>query len=77
MCTKNASKPRIARRAIWVAPATSIDFPNAKQVFRVRRDVFDLAGNRISKDVVHGVTSLDAKHATPEILAGQVKNIGG
>jgi len=42
-------------------------------VFRIRRDVFDLAGNRISKDVVHGVTSLDAKHATPETLAGQVK----
>ena len=26
-------KGRIVRRAIWVAPATGIDFPNAKQVF--------------------------------------------
>ena len=35
--------------------------------------MFDLAGNRLSKDVVQGVTSLDAEQATPEILAGLVK----
>jgi len=49
---------RTVHRAIWTAPADGVDFPHAQQVFRVRRDVFDTTGQRISKEVVHGVTSL-------------------
>lgn len=50
-------------REIWVA-AAGIDFPGAKQVFRIRRSVYDLAGHRVSKDIVHGITSLDPARAT-------------
>ena len=68
------SKGRIVRRVIWVIPADGIAFPSAAQVFRIRRDTFDHLGNRLSKEVVHGVTSLAASQATPEAIAGLVRN---
>lgn len=45
-------------RQIWAATADGIDFPGAGQVFRIRRDIFDLSGQRVSKEIVHGITSL-------------------
>jgi predicted transposase YbfD/YdcC len=64
---------KIVRRAIWVAPADGVEFPGAAQVFRIRRDTFDHAGNRLSKEVVHGVTSLTAAQADPQQLARFVR----
>ena len=55
-------------REIWVVPATGITFPRAKQVYRIRRQTFDLLGNRISKEIVHGVTNLTSAQATPAQL---------
>jgi predicted transposase YbfD/YdcC len=66
-------KGRVVRRAIWVAPADGVDFPGAAQVFRIRRDTFDHAGNRLSKEIVHGVTSLTAEQVSPELLARLVR----
>lgn len=68
---------KIVRRAIWVAPATGVEFPGAAQVFRIRRDTFDHAGNRLSKEVVHGVTSLTAAQADPRQLARFVRQHWG
>ena len=45
---------------MWTAAATGIGFPGAAQLFRLRRDTYDLSGRRISKQVVHGITSLTA-----------------
>jgi hypothetical protein len=42
-------------------------------VFRVLRDTFDHLGNRLSKEIAHGVTSLTADQATPETIAGLVR----
>jgi predicted transposase YbfD/YdcC len=67
------SKGRIVRRAIWVAPADGIDFPGAQQVFRIRRDTFDHEGTRLSKEVVHGVTSLNPDQADPAKIADLVR----
>ena len=66
-------KGRIVRRAIWVAPADGVDFPGTAQVFRIRRDTFDHAGNRLSKEIVHGIASLTADQASPELLARLVR----
>jgi predicted transposase YbfD/YdcC len=71
------SKGRIVRRSIWIAPATGVDFPGAAQVFRIRRDTFDATGNRLSKEVVHGVTSLTAEQAGPEAIARLVRQHWG
>lgn len=45
-------------RTIWTAPADGVDFPGAAQVFRIRRDTYAPDGQRISKHILHGVTSL-------------------
>jgi predicted transposase YbfD/YdcC len=71
---EDRSKGRIVRRAIWVAPADGIGLPAAAQVFRIRRDTFDHLGNRLSKEVVHGVTSLTSDQAGPGLLAGLVRS---
>jgi predicted transposase YbfD/YdcC len=71
------STGKIVRRQIWIAPATGIDFPGAAQVFRIRRDTFDHAGNHLTKEVVHGITSLTATQATPETLARFVRQHWG
>jgi predicted transposase YbfD/YdcC len=70
-------KGRIVRRAIWVAPAGEVEFPGVAQVFRIRRDTFDHLGRRLTKEVVHGVTSLTASQANPDVLAGLVRSHWG
>jgi predicted transposase YbfD/YdcC len=61
-------------REIWVTDADGIHFPGAKQVFRIRRSVYDLAGYRISKEIVHGITSLAATRANPAHILALVRD---
>lgn len=72
--TEDRSKGRVVCRAIWVAPADGVGFPAVAQVFRIRRDTFDHLGNRLSKEVVHGVASLTADQAAPALLAGLIRS---
>jgi hypothetical protein len=60
---------RIVKRSIWVTDAAGLDFPHAAQVARIRRDGYDLTGSRISKEIVHAVTSLDPQRAGAADLA--------
>ena len=69
----DTSKGRVVRRAIWVAPADGIEFPGAAQVFRIRRDTFDHEGIRLTKEVVHGVTSMNLAQAGPAQIADLVR----
>jgi predicted transposase YbfD/YdcC len=69
------SRGRIVHRQIWATDASGIDFPGAGQVFRIRRDVFDPCGQRISKEIVHGITSL--AEATAEAVAAWVRQHWG
>jgi predicted transposase YbfD/YdcC len=61
------------RRSIWVVDADRVDFPEAARVFRILRERFDPFGQRVSKEVVHGVTSVPAHRATPAQIAGFVR----
>jgi predicted transposase YbfD/YdcC len=65
------SHGRTVHRQIWVTDAEGIDFPAAGQIFRIRRDVFDPSGQRISKEIVHGITSL--ADATAEAIGRWVR----
>jgi hypothetical protein len=38
-------------------------------VYRIRRDAYDITGTHLSKEIVHGITSLDAGRGTPEVIA--------
>jgi predicted transposase YbfD/YdcC len=64
------SHGRVIRRSTWVADATGMDFPQVTRVARIRRDRYDADGALVSKEIVHAVTSLDAKKADAEALAG-------
>jgi predicted transposase YbfD/YdcC len=64
------SHGRTVRRSIWVTDAAGIDFPQVTRVARIRRDGHDSDGCLVSKEIIHAVTSLDAKKADAEALAG-------
>jgi predicted transposase YbfD/YdcC len=63
------SHGRVIRRSIWAADAGDVDFPQVTRVARIRRDRYDADGRLVSKEIVHAVTSLDAKKASAESLA--------
>jgi predicted transposase YbfD/YdcC len=71
--SEDRSTGKIVRRAIWTAPARGDEFPGAAQVFRIRRDTFDHVGIRLTKEVVHGVSSLDTARAGAAAVAGLVR----
>jgi predicted transposase YbfD/YdcC len=71
------SHGRITRRSIWVTDADGTGFPHAAQVLRIRRDAYDLGGTAIAKEIVHGITSLDATRGTPATLAGLTRGQWG
>ncbi len=59
---------RTERRTLRVADCDDTLFPGARQVFRLRRDTGGLDGVRTSKEIVHGIVSLDADQAGPHHL---------
>jgi predicted transposase YbfD/YdcC len=59
---------RTERRTLRVAPCDDNLFPGARQVFRLRRDTGGLDGQRIRKEIVHGIVSLPACMADSEHL---------
>jgi predicted transposase YbfD/YdcC len=71
------SHGRITRRAIWATVADGVDFPYAAQVFRIRRDVFNLAGQRVHKEIAYGVTSLNTERASARDMGGLVRGQWG
>jgi predicted transposase YbfD/YdcC len=71
------SHGRIVRRETWTGPAQDIAFPGAAQIFRIRREVCDLAGQMLSVEIVHGVTSLPVEQATATAVAAWVRQHWG
>jgi predicted transposase YbfD/YdcC len=51
---------RINRWSTWITTAAGIDFPYAAQIACIRRDVFDLDGVAISKEIALAITSASA-----------------
>jgi predicted transposase YbfD/YdcC len=67
---------RTEQRTCRVAPVTEesgINFPYAAQVFRIRRDVGGLDGQRTRKEIAYCITSLSAQHADPARLATLIR----
>lgn len=64
-------------REIWATPAAdAIPFLAAAQVFRIRRRVFELTRQCLSKEIAHSITSLSSRRANPSDLATFVLSIG-
>ncbi|SRR5208283_4852274 len=49
--------------------AEGTGFPHADQVYRIRRDTYDLDGTAMTKEIGHGITSLGAERGIPGVLA--------
>lgn len=63
---------RIETRTIQTSTLVNdyLDFPYVHQVFRIKRQVTDLAGNNPQEEMVYGLTSLTECQASPaDILA--------
>jgi predicted transposase YbfD/YdcC len=48
--TEEHDRGRIKRRSCWIAGAEGIDFPHARQAAIIRREVFEISGDRVSKE---------------------------
>ena len=48
--TEERDRGRIKRRSCWITSAEGIDFPHARQAAIIRREIFELSGDRISKE---------------------------
>ena len=68
---------RTVRRSLWVTSADGIDFPHAAQVMRIRRDTLDLDGHIVAREIVHGITTLNAVRGTPDVLAALARGQWG
>jgi predicted transposase YbfD/YdcC len=58
------SRGRIKRWSCWITDAEGIDFPHAAQAACIRRDVFEVTGDRISKEQALILTSRKAEEMT-------------
>ena len=48
--TEEHDRGRIKRRSCWITSAEGIDFPYARQAAFIRREIFEISGDRISKE---------------------------
>jgi predicted transposase YbfD/YdcC len=48
--TEEYDRGRIKRRSCWITGAEGIDFPHARQAAFIRREIFEISGDRISKE---------------------------
>lgn len=61
---------RTEERHLYLAPADSLGFPGAAQIFRIVRHTGGLDGQRTRKEIVHGITNLTPDQAgAPELAA--------
>lgn len=61
---------RTEERILRAVTAAGIDFPGAAQLFRILRYTGGLDGQRATKEVAYGLTSLTAEQANAGCLAG-------
>jgi predicted transposase YbfD/YdcC len=55
---------RIKRRSCWITAAEGIDFPHARQAACIRREIFEITGDRISKENALILTSRETRKMT-------------
>jgi hypothetical protein len=65
---------RIKQWSTWIADADGVDFPHAGQIGCIRRDVFDLDGQRVSKEYAWIITSATSERARAADLHDHVRN---
>jgi predicted transposase YbfD/YdcC len=64
---------RIRRWSTWATDAKGISFPGARQAALIKREEFDLAKQRVSKEIALILTSQDTDTATAADIHNQVR----
>jgi predicted transposase YbfD/YdcC len=62
--TEEHDRGRIKRRSCWITSAEGIDFPHARQAAIIRREIFEISGDRISKEHALILTSRKTEKMT-------------
>ena len=62
--TEEHSRGRIKRWSCWITGAEGIDFPDARQAAFIRREIFEISGDRISKEHALILTSRKSRKMT-------------
>ncbi len=71
------SRGRIKKWSCWVTSAEGIDFPHARQAAFIRRDVFEVSGERISKENALIITIGEPGEMTAADVSRHVRNHWG
>lgn len=71
------SHGRISQWSTWITDAGGIDFPRASQIGCIRREIFDLDGQRVSKEYAWIITSAAPEHAQAADLHDCVRDHWG
>ena len=71
------SRGRIKKWSCWIAGAEDIDFPHARQVVFIRREVFEISGDRISKENALILTSRKPAEMTAADASRHTRNHWG
>lgn len=71
------SRGRIRRWSCWITGADGIDFPYARQAACIRRDVFEISGDRVSKEYAFILTSRTVGKMTAADVSLHVRNHWG
>ena len=61
---RERSRGRIRQWSCWITGADGIDFPSASQVALIRRDVYEISGQPVSKEIALMITSRIPKKMT-------------
>jgi predicted transposase YbfD/YdcC len=62
--TEEHDRGRIKKRSCWITSAEGIDFPHARQAAIIRREIFEISGDRISKEHALILTSRETGRMT-------------
>lgn len=74
---KERGHGRINQWSTWITDAGGIDFPHARQIGCIRREVFDVDGQRVSKEYAWVITSAAPEHAQAADLHNYVRDHWG
>jgi predicted transposase YbfD/YdcC len=71
------TRGRIRKWSCWIAGADGITFPSASQVALIRRDVFEVSGQSVSKEIALMITSRKAAKMTASDVNKNTRNHWG
>jgi predicted transposase YbfD/YdcC len=71
------ARGRIRKWSCWITRANGINFPSASQVALIRRDVFDISGQPVSKEIALMITSRKPEKMTAADVNKNTRNHWG